>query len=280
MAGVDASRFRQASSASLRYGDPSYWTARYTASGGTEAYDWYLRWEQLKDILMPVLTPESEPADRSSQVLVLGCGTSTLSEALYGEGFQAVTNVDRCGAVLEVIRKRHQSQLDGGDAAGAKGGKKPPDKGKAASPEPEVPKVAMNFVEGDATCLPQDWAGRFDVVIDKAVLDAVACGVNKWDNVDAMMRSVRHVLKPNSGVYVCMSHAGPEVRLRMLNGPHQDDPSTSEYGWIVSHQTIQRPLVNPTIDPKAKDKFEMIPSASYNAAADVYSIYVCRLSAA
>jgi len=285
MAGVDAARFRgvpapkAGASLPIRYGEASYWSARYGAEGGMEAYDWYLRWEQLKDILMPLLVPESEPASRSAEILLLGCGSSGLGEALYAEGFNAVANVDRCEAVVEAMKKRHQAQIDG-DAAGGAKGKKPPDKGKAASPELEVARQPMAFLTADAKALPQDWAGKFDVVIDKAMLDAVACGGAKWDTIDAIMRSVRSVLNPSSGVYLCISHAGPEVRAKMLLGPHQDpDLTASEaYAWELSQQPLPRPLVNPTIDPKAKDKFELTPSPLCDVAKDVYYVYTCRVT--
>merc|ERR1719436_255405 len=128
-----------------------------------------------------------------------------------------ITNVDRCEEVIAAMQERHQAQLDGAVAAGAKG--KKPDK-KAATPEPTEAKQPMTFVAADATSLPQDWAGRFDVVIDKAMLDAIACGEAKWQTVETVMRSASRVLKPGSGVYVNISHAGPDMRKKMLVGPH------------------------------------------------------------
>jgi len=47
--------------------------------------------------------------------------------------------------------------------------------------------------------------GSFDCVIDKAVLDALACGPQKKVYVDKMVSEIYRVLKPD-GVYISVTH--------------------------------------------------------------------------
>lgn len=276
MAGIDAGRFKEVDpSAKLGYADPRYWVARYQAD--SEPFDWYLRWEQLREILAPSLSPEAE-------ILVVGCGTSLLSEQLYQEGFMNVTNVDRCEPAVSAMRARHQAQREAIAAAAAGGGKKA---AKGASPDPPPDalegKPAMRFEALEAQSLPQDWAERFDVVLDKALLDSVACGQDKMKAVAGVLSSVSRVLKPK-GIYVCVSWAPPDMRWAMFAASDCDDrgrskerpPASVEYGWEISHQTVARPLTNPQADPKNKDKIELMPSATnFVAAESVYHLYTC-----
>lgn len=277
MAGIDASRFRKPAVAqSQSYADLAYWEARYQSK---EAYDWYLGWEQLRQFLFPLLAGEdAENPSKEAEILVIGCGTSTLSQDLYGEGFSNVTNVDHCESLVQAMRERHQEQVDGA-AQGAKGGKAKKD-AKAPSPEPTTEaRKLMQFEAADVQSLPKEWSHRFDVVIDKALLDSIACGSEKWKSIDALMRSVSSVLKPG-GVYFCVSHAGPETRRKMMIGPHQEGESdlSEAYGWVFSSAVAPRLLASAFADPKAKEKAELTPGPAYDAEKDVYHIYTCRMS--
>merc|ERR1712113_754540 len=115
-----------------------------------------------------------------------------------------------------------------------------PKKGaKAPSPEPPPStspddKPEMQYEVADAQSLPQDWANRFDVVIDKAMLDAVACGRDKYRITRPVLQSISMVLKPLTGVYICISHAGPDLRRPMLLGTNQVGTNFApEYKWTL-----------------------------------------------
>lgn len=264
MAGLDSTRFRyQPGRSTPSYGDAEYWVARYEAN--PEPFEWYLRWHDLKAELADGFPPES-------RVLVLGCGSSSLGEQLFAEG-HVVTNVDVCEPIVRKMSER-QSMPKDGTASAAPSSKKG---AKAASPEP--PPVAddrppMQYEVADAQGLPQDWANRFDVVIDKAMLDAVACGHDGWKSCAAVLQSVSAVLKPSTGVYICVSHAGPKLRVPMLTGSQAG--GCEGYGWELRHQAVCRPLRNPAADPKAKDRSEFTPSPAYSAEDSAYHIYVCQ----
>ena len=53
--------------------------------------------------------------------------------------------------------------------------------------------------------------GSFDVIIDKACLDAICCGDNSVPNTTMMLKSVHRVLK-HDGHYICVTYGFPEMR--------------------------------------------------------------------
>mmetsp|Transcript_8535 Transcript_8535/g.16133 ORF Transcript_8535/g.16133 Transcript_8535/m.16133 type:complete len:272 (+) Transcript_8535:98-913(+) len=261
------------------YGDAQYWQQRYEADA--EPYDWYLRWEQLCDLMGPLLPS-------SAHVLILGSGTSTLSETLYAEGFANITNVDRCEAAITKMREKHIAEREAAAAnmaaaSAKKGGKQSPE-----PPEPVEARPPMNFLVAEAQALPSEWDGQFDAVIDKALLDSVACGRNMATEVAAVLRSVSRVLKPASGIYVCVSWASPALRCCSLLGRAEQSAvqhscvlgekkllESDMYGWTIEHQILPRPLSGIAADPKAKEKGELAPSAAFSAEEHVYHVYIC-----
>jgi SAM-dependent methyltransferase len=135
MAGIDASRFQtKISKNSISYSDARYWNSRYSEKGtdpkvdlSFAPFEWYLGFEQLKETLIPLLPDKAAPAavdasandaigvssqDDGPRVLVLGCGTSTLSEQLFNEGYVHITNIDRCEALVEHLATKHQDKRD------------------------------------------------------------------------------------------------------------------------------------------------------------------------
>merc|ERR1719253_1735173 len=137
MAGIDSTRFKTQSSNAISYSDARYWNARYTekssdpkaADTSFAPFEWYVRYEQLKEALQPFLTEatavasrppsrvavegeeaEAEPEVPKPRILVLGCGTSAMSEDLYNEGFTNITNVDRCEPLIEHLAAKHDAK--------------------------------------------------------------------------------------------------------------------------------------------------------------------------
>merc|ERR1712150_132667 len=235
------------------YGDADYWSARYKED--TDPFDWYLRWEQLKEPLEPVFSGLSHDA----QILVLGCGTSTLSEQLYAEGYLHITNVDRCEPVITLMEDRHMEQRAKSTIAA-----------NANSPESPVgeQRPAMRFIVAEVQNLPEDWDGRYDAIIDKALLDSVACSRERKRSIAAMLHSVSRVLK-SEGIYICISWAEPRQRRAMIMSVDveetQEEPQLShEYCWTVEHRALPRAFASPS-DLKANE-----PDGS------TYHIYQCK----
>mmetsp|Transcript_110908 Transcript_110908/g.192289 ORF Transcript_110908/g.192289 Transcript_110908/m.192289 type:complete len:286 (+) Transcript_110908:111-968(+) len=283
MASIDSSRFvtgqKKAASAPT-YGDANYWSVRYSTTVN-EPFDWYVRWEQLKESLTSILDPEKKP-----KILVLGCGTSTLSEEMYAEGFEDITNVDSCQELVEALREKHQDKenmkYESFDARrlpqafaekkkqleeerlAAEAGKEPEDKEEGKEEEKmEEEKKEEDFL--------------FDLVIDKACLDCIACAQDSKLEIHRLLLSVSRVLKPGTGIYVCISHAPPDLRQPMLVGIADFTRIQSQkYKWTYSHETLPRLLSNPLNPPGAKDKIEFTPSAAFRSKEHVYNMYMCH----
>lgn len=65
--------------------------------------------------------------------------------------------------------------------------------------------------------------GTFDVVIDKALLDAMVCGDGASGNVSSMLTEIHRVLTP-TGTYICISHGVEAIRKKYLK-------NVSKYNW-------------------------------------------------
>lgn len=242
MAGLDASRFQEVKEPTrLDYGDSTYWTLRYKEKS-TEPFDWYLKWEQLKETMTPWLSAESE-------VLMLGCGSSLIPEQLVADGLAAgVVCVDQCAELIEALREKYKE------------------------------KEAFQFEAIDAAELPQDWADRFDVVMDKAMMDAILVGRQGRPKAEEVLKAVFAVLKP-SGKYVCISHAQPAQRLPLLQSLVPKD----QQQWGVSCSRIPRPL-DAAPEPKkgakapkgGADPSAMQVSAVASPEDHVYHVYCCE----
>jgi len=272
MAGLDYARFAEkqaavtASAALPGYADKQYWATRYTDTS-FEPFDWYLKWQLLKDTLGRFLTPESH-------ILVLGCGTSDLTEQLYAEGFVNVSNIDQCEALIDQLVEKHQD------------------------------KTTVQYEASPVHLLPKDfptWIGKFDLAIDKGMLDSLACSADKWRSTRDALVAISAVLKPGTGIYACLSHASPDLRQAMLLGREKpeeavaaDDEEELEYpilgasgtfSWRLRHHRLPRPM-EPVGEADAKGKAPakgkdvgnttMTPSPAFDVDEHVYHLYLCR----
>jgi len=161
-----------------QYGRSQYWDDRYTRD--PEPFDWYQRWDGLKDTLKDILQP-------SHNILVVGSGNSRLSEELYDEGYTNITNIDISMVVVEAMQQKYQD------------------------------KATMIYQQMDCRAMEFP-AGKFNVVLDKGTLDSVLCGEGSTRNMHKTLQEISRVLVPN-GVFVCISHGDPSYRLTYLQYP-------------------------------------------------------------
>merc|ERR1712046_78598 len=101
-------------------------------------------------------------------------------------------------------------------------------------------KPSMHFEWSEVQKLPEEWTGNFDICVDKAFLDCVATAKSFWQDVPAVLGSVSRVLKPETGIYICFSHAGPQVRMPMLLGEGhsvEQDTTSNNYKWKIASST-------------------------------------------
>lgn len=200
-----------------QYGNPSYWDERYRRDPDT--FDWYQRWNGVKDVVSDFVSP-------GNKLLNIGCGNSRMSEEMYDSGFSNITNVDVSSVVISAMQAKYRDRAQ------------------------------MTFTQMNCTNMSEFQDASYDVVIDKALLDAILCGEDFSTNVQLLLKEVSRVLKPN-GRYIVISYGKPTYRLTYLK---RDD-----YGWNVQIRTVKKPSTN-------------ILAGSQEEPDDVHFIYICTKS--
>jgi SAM-dependent methyltransferase len=121
-----------------------YWDQRFEEE---EEYDWLLTYHDLTATLLPLLEEACTATGKEPHelyVLVLGCGNSTFSADLYDGGYTNLVNIDFSATVIAKMASMH------GDA-----------------------RPLMAWREMDMLDMASLDQGSFDVVIDKATMDAL-----------------------------------------------------------------------------------------------------------
>lgn len=154
----------------------AFWDARYSPDqdGPGEWYCSYADNAWLQQLIRAA-------ARHDERLLVLGCGTSLLSQQLYDDGYHQVVSIDFSRAAIDHMRATAQDR-----------------------PGPSYERMdmaAMTFADGS-----------FDVVVDKGALDAAS---GDLDMARATLDEVRRVLVPG-GRYVLVSCNGPRMLSAML----------------------------------------------------------------
>ena len=181
--------------AAADYGSAAFWDERYEANPAP--FDWYNTYQNLKPILRPFLSTSPD-----FEVLVPGCGSSTLSADLYDDGYRNVTSLDISGVVVEQLAARYGATRE-----------------------------EMEFAIADATDLRTLPDACFDLVVDKGLGDALLCSTRDgFGRLHRMLGEMRRVLKPG-GTYACVSHAVPARRLELLRA----------VGWSVDYRRAPKP---------------------------------------
>ena len=85
-----------------QYGKTVYWEDRYQKD--KEPFDWYQRYSGIKDIISQYIQP-------SFQTLMLGCGNSKMSEDMFEDGFQQITNVDISFTVIKQMTEYYKEKI-------------------------------------------------------------------------------------------------------------------------------------------------------------------------
>eukprot|EP00600_Ochromonadales_sp_CCMP1393_P015303 CAMPEP_0175033074 /NCGR_PEP_ID=MMETSP0005-20121125/21786_1 /TAXON_ID=420556 /ORGANISM="Ochromonas sp., Strain CCMP1393" /LENGTH=207 /DNA_ID=CAMNT_0016293629 /DNA_START=13 /DNA_END=635 /DNA_ORIENTATION=- len=184
----------------------TYWDDRFAEE---EEYDWLLKYEDVADSVTPLL-------DYNFSILIVGCGNSTFSRQLFDAGYTNIINIDYSGVVIEHMRKLHS---DVGDR--------------------------MTWLEMDMTDLSFDNCS-FDVVIDKAAMDALMVTEGDVWNPDEevisashkMCCEVRRVLKTEGGKFIQISFAQPHFRTKYLMGYRAKSISVSPFESHQGHSDV------------------------------------------
>lgn len=187
-----------------QYGKTSYWDERYTKD--PEPFDWYQRYSGLSDLL-------NKYVKKDDAVLMAGAGNSRLSEDMYEDGYQTITNIDISRVVVDQMVEKYRD--------------------KAALTYQQMNVCALEFPDES-----------FDAVIAKGTMDAILCGEGSTANVARMCQEVSRVLKSH-GVFFIVSYGVPDNRRQYLEN--------EDFSWTVSIHTVPKPTVSATAVPDTKD---------------------------
>jgi len=186
------------------YGSVGYWDARYAGQqkNKEELFDWYQTYDgALRNILAPYLRQ-----DLDFEIFVPGCGNSELSALLYQEGYRNITNVDKSSVLINYMSGKYAHMAE------------------------------MEYSIMDATKLDALPSKCFDLIIDKALMDALLCGEESARDVPRMVSEMFRVLK-DGGSYVIVSHGAPANRLPFLE-------KNKNTNWTVDYKQLQKPRVD------------------------------------
>ncbi|KAH9849951.1 S-adenosyl-L-methionine-dependent methyltransferase [Lenzites betulinus] len=172
------------------YGTKQYWDDRYSQESEDSSFDWFKSYSDIADIIRELI-PE-----KSSRILMLGCGNSTLSQDMYDDEYKNIVNTDYSGILIEKMRHKH------------------------AQTRPE-----MEWHEMDIRDLKFD-DDSFDVAIDKGTMDAMMTAkADVWDPPEEVIRNctrevdeVLRVLR-KGGIFIYLTFGQPHFRRRYLDRP-------------------------------------------------------------
>eukprot|EP01114_Cavostelium_apophysatum_P012156 TRINITY_DN2697_c0_g1_i1.p1 TRINITY_DN2697_c0_g1~~TRINITY_DN2697_c0_g1_i1.p1 ORF type:complete len:204 (+),score=21.80 TRINITY_DN2697_c0_g1_i1:71-682(+) len=174
------------------YGKASYWDDRY--SRDLDPFDWYQRFGGIKHLI-------SKSVKHAGRVLIVGCGTSRLSEDMLKDGFKDIVNIDVSSVVISHMTEKYK----------------------------DTPGLIFRTMD----VMSMEFSdSAFDAVVDKGTLDAILCGENSTANADSMVSEIYRVLKPG-GTYVVVTYGAPKMRLQYLEKP--------KFNWKVEVATIAKP---------------------------------------
>ena len=189
-----------------QFGKPEYWEDLYLRD--TENFDWYQRYSGVKDIVTQYINP-------TDQILNIGCGNSRMSEEMYEEGYENITNIDISKTVINAMTEEYHEKC---------------------------PK--MVFEEMDVKDLHFE-KGKFDCVIDKGTFDVILCGDGSGPNSEQTLSEIYKVLTP-SGVYICISYGIPDTREYYFKN--------KAFDWELQTHKVAKPTISTSSIVSKEDK--------------------------
>jgi len=180
----------------------SYWTDRFDTEGQCE---WLASYSTLKPLI-----EESRKCEREdAQVIILGCGNSTLGFDMHKDGYPNISSVDFAENVIDQMKVKHGTGSGG-----------------------------LSWHVADLRALPETEfpCSKFHFAIDKGTLDSMlALGKQGWINPNVnfedledetwvkaisaaqkYLKEVHRILLPTVGVFFLVSLGSPEFRVPLL----------------------------------------------------------------
>ena len=91
------------------FGKGDFWDHHYGKN--TQPFDWLFRWDSpngvhaLKDNLIKHFKEDAA-------ILIIGCGTSRLTEDLAYEGYDNITSIDYSSTCIEIMKEKYKDDSD------------------------------------------------------------------------------------------------------------------------------------------------------------------------
>lgn len=122
--------------------------------------------------------------NKNDKILNIGCGNSRMSEDMYEDGFEMITNIDISHTVVKFMEEKCKTRCP-----------------------------SMTYKQMDVLDMYDFKQGQFNVILDKGTLDSILSGDNSAANCEKMMNEVYRLLI-SGGVYISITYGDPEHRLK------------------------------------------------------------------
>ncbi|XP_018578007.1 methyltransferase-like protein 13 [Anoplophora glabripennis] len=161
------------------FSQKEYWDT-FFKKRGSKAFEWYGEYPDLSSDLHKYIKTQDN-------VLISGCGNSTLGRDLYDIGFRNITNIDISEVVIRQMSQNTRERDD------------------------------LKYIQMDALSMSFDNA-QFSVVVDKGTLDALMPNdrADTLSKVNQYFTEIQRVLK-SGGRYICISLLQEHILKSILN---------------------------------------------------------------
>jgi SAM-dependent methyltransferase len=209
-----------------------------------EPFDWLQKYSAFKEMMGLYLKP-------TDNILVVGCGNSRLSEDMYDDGYEKITNIDTSERVIQQMREKYRDRptlvwevMDIFDCV-----LDTEDNRKELTAEGRLPVETL------------------DGIVIKATMDVFCCGDNYEHHVDKMLTECSRLLKPKGVLFIIsLGLPGDPSEYDVDQGNRIAMIEKEEFLWEeVRVHAVHRPLID--------------NSCSIADTADptnMHYIYVCR----
>lgn len=162
------------------------------------SFDWIVDTDKILSFLSFEFTGISVENKCNSTVLIVGCGTSILSEEVYKQGFGQVISIDNDKECIEYMKQKYISNS-------------------------QLKWFTYDLITGENDC-PEEYInqGFYDLIIDKGTLDA--CLVE--GSVYTMLACIYRFLNNTTGRYIVCSLYSQSMMLALLG--------TLSLGYLVN----------------------------------------------
>lgn len=182
-----------------------YWD-QFFDKVGSEAFEWYSDFIDLASILCKYIKPRDE-------VLVIGCGNSTLSSDLYDTGIENITNIDLSDKVIKQMKKQNEKRRSN-----------------------------MKWLSMDARQMTFD-DNQFSVVLDKGTFDALMSNKSQQvpSDINQMLEQIDRVLRL-TGRFICITLAQKHILQHISQYFYDKKSWLLRYHHIQTSKTFQLPV--------------------------------------